>query len=192
MDFVNEITTLDPVPAGGAAAAYTAGLGMALIYKVILFELNRKNLDPNTHGTLVMAQKEVERLSHDLKNLLREDSQHYLDFARQRRLGDDSEGKSAFLNVLTCSLKVMEKADLGLDWVKNLSKLANPKLLPHLRVAAELLAAGMAGTSHVVRSNVRPMKSNEKRTRYLENVEDLLEHGMARKKQIIEELEVLA
>lgn len=67
MDFLDEVAKLNPVPAGGAAAAYTAALGTALVYKVLVFELNRKELDPGPQATLRVAQKEIERLFLDLK-----------------------------------------------------------------------------------------------------------------------------
>jgi formiminotetrahydrofolate cyclodeaminase len=73
MDFFDEVAKLTPVPAGGAAAAYTAALGIALVYKVLVFELNRKELDPGTQATLRVAQKEIERLFLDLKKQVKED-----------------------------------------------------------------------------------------------------------------------
>jgi formiminotetrahydrofolate cyclodeaminase len=41
MGFLDEIAALSPVPAGGAAAAYTANLGIARVYKVLVLEMNR-------------------------------------------------------------------------------------------------------------------------------------------------------
>lgn len=62
MDFLDDIADLKPLPAGGAAAAYTANLGIALIHKVLLSEMSRKELDPAPQATLRIAQKEIEHL----------------------------------------------------------------------------------------------------------------------------------
>jgi len=50
----------------------------------------------------------------------------------------------------------------------------------------ELLAAGMAGTAHLVRENLKPIKSSEKQQRYLDRLESLYEQGMAKKKEVLE------
>ena len=47
-------------------------------------------------------------------------------------------------------------------------------------------AAGMAGTAHVVRENLKPIKSPDKQQRYLEGLESLYEQRMAKKKEVLE------
>lgn len=186
MDFLDEIAGLAPVPAGGAAAAYTANLGIALVYKVLVLEMNRQEIDPGPQATLRVARKEIERLYIDLKNMVNEDPQCYMKFSAAMRSDDLAESKAAFLDIVTCSMQVMEKAHEGMEWVRRLSKISSAKLAPHLKVAVELLAAGMAGTAHVVRENVKPIKSPEKQQSYLETLESLYEMGMAKKKEVLE------
>jgi formiminotetrahydrofolate cyclodeaminase len=188
MDFLDEIAAYSPVPAGGAAAAYTATLGLALLYKVLLFELNRKELNPAPQATLRVAQKEIERLFLDLKKVVREDPQCYVRFSRDSKSGDRSQGKTAFLDIMTCSMVVMEKCYEGLEWVRQLGNLSSVKLAPHLRVAAELLAASAAATAHVVRENVAAIKSPEKQVRYLENLQTVYEECMTKKKEVMESI----
>jgi formiminotetrahydrofolate cyclodeaminase len=74
----------------------------------------------------------------------------------------------------------------GLEWVRQLSKISSVKLLPHLRVAAELLAAGIAATAHVVRENLKPLKSPLKQQSYLENIESLYEEAMTKKNEVMQ------
>ncbi len=186
MDFLDEIAALTPVPAGGAVAAYTANLGIALVYKVLVLEMNRKELDPGPQATLRVARKEIEQLYLDLKKTIKEDPQCYVKFSTASKSDDQAAGKAAFLDIVTCSMHVMEKAHDGMEWVRRLSKISSVKLAPHLRVAVELLAAGMAGTAHVVRENLKPIKSPEEQQSYLERLDSLYEQGMDKKKEVLE------
>ncbi|AFM25811.1 cyclodeaminase/cyclohydrolase family protein [Desulfomonile tiedjei] len=188
MEFLEEIADLNPLPAGGAAAAYTANLGIALLYKVLIMEINRKGLDPAPQATLRIAQKEIERLHYALKKMTRDDPQCYLRFREALKSGDNERSKNAFGEVLTCSLEVIEKASDGLEWVRRLSKFSSLKLLPHLRISAELLAAGIAGTAHVARDNVKLIESPGDQQDYLDRLESVYELGMAKKKEILETL----
>ncbi|MBI5568677.1 MAG: cyclodeaminase/cyclohydrolase family protein, partial [Desulfomonile tiedjei] len=181
MDFLEKIVSSDTVPAGGAAAAYAASLGVALLFKVLLIELNRPNVEAQSHAALAVAQKEIESLHNDLKRMLEEDPQCFLRFSSTRKDPDRAASKAAFLDIITCSMRVMEKASEGLDWVGKLSKMSSRSLSPHLRVATELLAAGLSGTAHVVRANLKPLQYPEKRNRYWENLESCYEQGMLKK-----------
>jgi formiminotetrahydrofolate cyclodeaminase len=186
MDFLDEIATLAPVPTGGAAAAYTSALGIVLIYKVLLLELNRKELDPGPQATLRVARKEIERLYLDLKKQVKEDPLCYVKFSQESKGGNRAESKSAFLDIVTCSMHVMEKSYEGLEWVRQLGKMSSVKLLPHLRVAAELLSAGAAATAHVVRENLKPIKSPLKQQSYVDNLESLYQDAMAKKNEVLQ------
>jgi formiminotetrahydrofolate cyclodeaminase len=186
MDFLDEVAAYAPVPAGGAAAAYTATLGMSLIYKVVLFELNRKELAPAPQANLRVAQKEIERLFHDLKKIVKEDPKCYEKFSQCARSAERGQMKSAFVDIVTCSMEVMEKSYQGLDWAHRLSKISAAGLAPHLRVAVELLSAALAATAHVVRDNTKRIKSEEKRVSYLKNLDELYQQGMAKRKELLD------
>lgn len=188
MDFLDEIAALTPVPAGRAACAHTANLGMALVYKVLLFELSREELDSVPRANLRVAQKKIERINPDLKKLITEDPKCYVGFDASARSGDRAAGKSAFLDTMICSRQVMEKAFAELEWVRMMSTISSLKLAPHLRVAAELLEASIAGTAHLVRENLKTIKSPEKRKIYLERLETLYKDGRNKKKDVMEDL----
>lgn len=102
---------------------------------------------------------------------MKEDPRCYVRFSEQSKAGNRAESKAAFLDIVTCSMHVLGKEYEGLEWVRQLSKISSVKLPTHLRVAAELLAAGMAATAHVVRKNLKPLKSPLRQRSYLENLE---------------------
>ncbi|MEJ2718736.1 MAG: hypothetical protein P8182_16675 [Deltaproteobacteria bacterium] len=62
MDSVDEIASLTPPLEGRSGCANTAILGMAVVYEIVLFELDRTTIDPGPQDTLRVAQKEIERI----------------------------------------------------------------------------------------------------------------------------------
>jgi len=117
MDLLKKITSSSPVPAGGAAVAYSAALAIGLIYKVVVFETNR-NLDhPEIEGNLLTVKKEIEKLLRDVEKLVGEDPESYLRFAQSLRADDKPDIKLHFSNILDVSMKVMEKSDTAFDWI---------------------------------------------------------------------------
>jgi hypothetical protein len=82
----------------------------------------------------------------------------------------------------------MQKGLDGSEWVRQLSKISSLRLLPHLRIAAELLVASIADTAHVARDNVKLIKSPQKQQSYLHNVEYIYELEMSKKKEIVHTL----
>jgi formiminotetrahydrofolate cyclodeaminase len=73
MDFLRNIATDSPLPAGGAASAYASCLAIGLLYKVILFEMRREGLDPVMEQNIRTARKEVERLLGDVERIVKKD-----------------------------------------------------------------------------------------------------------------------
>lgn len=188
MDFLEQVAGLQPLPAGGASAAYSAALGVGLIYKVLSLEMERGETREESQANLLLFRREIERLYGELKVLISRDSECYVNFNENIRSGDAQAGKAAFLETLTCSMQVMEKAYDGLEWARTISKISSFKLHPNLRVAAELLAAGLSGTAHVVRENIGRIKSPEKQQSYVEKVDSLHEQGMRKKDEVLHDI----
>jgi len=186
MDFLDQIAAYKTVPAGGAASAYAATLGIGLLYKVLLFELNRAELSSEKQESLRTAKTEIERLFLNLKKIVHQDPVCYEKFSGALRSETKTAGKRAFLDVMTCSMNVIDYSVQGLDWIAQLRKVSSIRLAAHLKVSAELLAAAIAGTAHVARENLKPIKSKEKRQSYLANLDGLYERAMTRKKEVME------
>lgn len=190
MAVIDEIASRDAAPIGGATAAFAGCLRLGLSYKVLLIEMNREELDPAPQATLRVAQKEIERIFLDLKRMVNQDSECYQLFRASHRSGRRVESKSFFLNVVTCSILVIERAFEGLKRASKRSKIPSPRLAPRVQVAVELLSAAMVGTSHVTKTNLKPLRSEKKRLGYLRNIESLCREGYAREKGAIEAISV--
>lgn len=51
-----------------------------------------------------------------------------------------------------------------------------------------MLGASLAGTAHLVRENVKTIKSREERKEHLERLEALYKDGMNKKKEVMDDL----
>ncbi len=189
MDFLKEIASSSPVPAGGAAVAYSACLGIGLIYKVTLFEIKRSMDEPLIEKNLATLKREIERLLSDVEKLVKEDPESYRRFAQSRRVGDKADMKQHFSNIIDVSIKVMEKSDMGFVWVDQLRRLVPRQMITHLLVACELLMGAIKGTVHVARDNLQSIKAAKKRENYLKRLNELQETCQKRYRDVVEQLQ---
>jgi formiminotetrahydrofolate cyclodeaminase len=188
MDFLKEVSGSSPLPAGGAAVAYTTCLAIGLIYKVVLFEIRRSGNKPDIERNLLTVKRELERLSKDTEKLVKEDPESYMEFARSRRSGDKAEKKQRFTDLLEVSMKVMEKSDSAFFWIDQLRRVAPGEMITHLQVASELLMGAANGTVHVVRADLQSIKVSRKRENYLKRLYELHEESKNRYTHVIENL----
>ncbi len=175
MDFLKQVASSSPVPAGGAVGAYGACLGIGLIYKVILLTIKRDKNAPHIEMNLLAFKKEVERLLKDVEKLVGEDPEAYMKFSRSLRVGDKTEMKLHYSNIIDVSIKVMEKSDTALEWIDRLKRVVPIQMITHLLVACELLLGAINGTVHVVKDNIQTVKSSKKRENYLRRLNELQE-----------------
>ena len=185
-DILSRPPASSPLPAGGAAAAYSTCLGIGLIYKVVLFELKRSGNNPHVERNLLTVKKELERLLHDAERLVKEDPESYLAFEGSRRSGEKTVQKQSFSSLLDVSMKVMEKSDSAFFWIDQLMRIVPGQMITHLQVASELLMGAMNGTVHVVRANLQTIRVPEKRENYLKRLNELHEGGKKRYREVME------
>jgi formiminotetrahydrofolate cyclodeaminase len=73
MDFLRKIADSSPLPAGGAAVAYTLGLAIGLLNKIILLEIHCRADEPELEKNLVTAKRQIERLLKEAEQLVQLD-----------------------------------------------------------------------------------------------------------------------
>lgn len=186
MEFITKIASYTPVPAGGAAVANCFCMAVALLYKVVLFETER-NSPPSLIGhNLPVVKKEIEHLLRDAETLVEEDSEAYLNFVQSRRDGYPLQMKQHFNDIIDVSMKVMEKSDAAFEWIRQLHPLVPSTLQTHLLVAGELLMGSINATVHVVKANLRSIKTEDKKQTYLIRLYEMQRDYHARYRQIID------
>ncbi len=188
MNFLDEIIGSEPVPAGGAAAAYGTCLAVGLIYKVINIEIKRSITQKSGQDNLFMIKKDIDRLFLDIKKLVAEDPERYLHFVGSRRSDDTSQIKIDFQKIVDVSMRVMEKSDYAFFWITQLMPLVSEQLRTHLQVACELLMGSINATAHVARHNIQTIRSSPKKENYLRRIDELLEDYNSRYRKIITRL----
>jgi len=173
MEFLKQIAGSASLPAGGAAAAYTCGLAIGLVNKIILIGIHRHADSPEIEKTLLTAKKELERLLKDVEELIDEDVAKFKQFVQSRRSGDSLRMESGADGIIDVNLKVMEKSGSTFDWIIQLYPLTPRPMMTHLLVACELLSGAINATTHVARDNIQALKAVKKRNNYLKRVDDL-------------------
>ena len=188
MNFISRVASYSPVPAGGAAVANCFCLAIALIYKVVLFETERNYRNPELSQNLLEVKKEIEPLLRDAERLVDEDSETYIKFAESRRTGNKAQMKQHFNEIIEVSMKIMEKSDAGFRWIEQLHEIIPQQMATHLLIAGELLMGAINGTVHIVKANLRVLKSPEKRLNYSNRLYHLHLEYKNRHQKIMEDL----
>lgn len=163
------------MPAGGAALAYTLGLAIGLLHKVVLLEIARTDREPGMETNLRVTKREIDRLLHAAERLVAEDVTAWQNYAEARETGDIASKKTGFSQILDVSMAVLEKSDAGLEWIRQLAPIVHTPLRTHLLVTGELLLGVVNGTAHLIAANIQPLRDPEKRKRYHRRTETIRE-----------------
>lgn len=188
MDFLRKIADSSPLPAGGAAVAYTLGLAIGLLNKIILLELHRRADQPELEKNLMTAKSELERLLKDVELLVKQDTETFERFRHSRRTGDQVKIELEFNSVIEVSMKVMQNSDAALEWVRQLYPIVPNWMVPNLLVASELIMGSISGSAHLVRANLHGLKASEKKNNYLKRLANLQADYQQKYSGIIEKL----
>ena len=146
-----------PVPGGGAAAAYAGSVGLALLEKIVRLEMRRypDGSEPWLWGDLL---NQVSALSENLHRLRDEDGKSYLFFAETKASGKTEEEIAAALKqAIECPMKILEQVNKALSCVSVAAEQCKNHLLSDLQVVCELLGAAGRGAYHISMANLRPM-----------------------------------
>lgn len=155
-----------PVPGGGAAAAYAGSVGLALLKKIIRLEMHRHQ-DPSQHHPWEEWLDQVSFLDQNLYRLRDEDGRSYLRLTEVKKSGkSQAEVVSALKKAIDCPMKIMEQTFEALGYVSKAADRCKTHLLPDLAVVCELLGAAARGADHIIRANINRLADPTLRTAY--------------------------
>ena len=108
--FLEALAQARPDPGGGAAAAHSAALGLALLSKVVQLEHRRQGpkRNPGIPWSDLLAR--VRLVAAALLRLQEEDVQAYFQLSRARTKGDPIEVAAALEVAVACPLRIMQQA----------------------------------------------------------------------------------
>ena len=161
--FLEALAQARPDPGGGAAAAHSAALGLALLSKVVQLEHQRQEPggEPGCPwGDLLVRVRVV---AAALLRLQAEDVKAYFQLTRARTKRDPIEIAAALEEALACPLRIMQQAQEGLGLICQGGARCKPHLISDLQVACELLGAAFRGAHHIARANLPLMRQESRR-----------------------------
>jgi formiminotetrahydrofolate cyclodeaminase len=161
--FLKALTQARPDPGGGAAAAHSAALGLALLEKVVQLEHRRQSPEgePGSFWGDLLAQ--VQLVAAGLQRLQAEDVEAYFQLARARSQGSPNALAPALDEAVACPLRIMQQAQEGLCLIFRGGARCRPHLLSDLLVACELVAAAFRGAYYIARANLPLMGQDSRR-----------------------------
>ena len=161
--FLKALAQARPDPGGGAAAAHSAALGLALLEKVVQLEHQRPHAEGRPGFPWSDLLGRVRRVGIALRRLQEEDVMAYFQLTKARAAGDPEELAAALEEALACPLRIMQEAQEGLALISQGGARCKLHLVSDLLVACELLGAAWRGAHHIARTNLSLMRQESRR-----------------------------
>jgi formiminotetrahydrofolate cyclodeaminase len=157
--FLKVLARARPDPGGGAAAAHSAAMGLALLEKVVRLEHRRQG--PQNQPGLPWPEllTQVRLVADALLSLQEEDVKAYGQLAWARAQGGPEELAAALEEAVACPLRIMQQAQEGLALLSQVGCRCKLHLISDLLVACELLGAAFRGAIHIAWANLPLMPS---------------------------------
>lgn len=186
--FLEALAKARPDPGGGAAAAHSAALGLALLSKVVQLEHRRQGPEENPGFPWRDLLARVRLVSAALLRLQEEDVKAYSQLARARIQGDPYKMAAALEEAVACPLRIMQQAQEGLALMAQGGAGCALHLVADLLVACELMGAAWRGAHHIARANLPLMPQDSRRAVWDEDLSHTLDALEAEFQQVRVEL----
>jgi formiminotetrahydrofolate cyclodeaminase len=173
--FLQALSQARPDPGGGAAAAHSAALGLALLLKVVQLEHQRQTPEETAGFPWHDLLSRVSLVAAALQRLQAEDVEAYCLLSRARTQNDPDKMAAALEEAVACPLRIMQQAQEGLALVAQGGAGCAQHLVADLLVACELLSAAFRGAHHIARANLPLMCHASRRVVWDEALSHTLE-----------------
>jgi formiminotetrahydrofolate cyclodeaminase len=156
VSFLEDLARPQPDPGGGAAAAYTALLALALLEKVSRLELARHHPGKDQYVFWQEQLDAVGRLQADFSRLCREDVLAYQRLATSITSGekDPKQRHGVVLGVIDCPHEMIRMVHPALDVGAGVGRFCRKHLVGDVLVSIELLGAALQGAYHIASANM--------------------------------------
>jgi formiminotetrahydrofolate cyclodeaminase len=163
--FRREAAAQNPMPAGVAIAAVSAGFALGLVAKVLAIS-GRRNALPENAARLEPLAAAAQAASQRMLQLAGDDIAAFEAYLTARRLPHSTESEcqarqqhidSAVRRAIDLPLAAAREAAAGLQLCSEVSALTPPALVADLGVTADLLASALRGFLLCAQSNVRQL-----------------------------------
>ncbi|MGP8049622.1 MAG: cyclodeaminase/cyclohydrolase family protein [Desulfobaccales bacterium] len=153
--FLKRLARAQPNPGGGAAAAFGARLGLALLEKVARLE-GQRPVNPAAGPGLAWEETlaRLRRLADLLGGLQERDVQAYARLAAAQAAGDAERLTAAAQEAVGCPEEIARQAAEALKLLAWAGERCRRHLLSDLLVGCEFLGAALRGAHHIAGANL--------------------------------------
>ena len=179
--YLEELSSPEPVPGGGSVSAYVASLGMALTEMVgrVAFkrkikagltqeEIKKEEQNRNTIQEILKSLEKTKRDAFQIVNLDPQIFQGVMEASGKKDQMEDALENSFRLQADLAFLVVMAK-----EWNRALAEIVTGSIKNDLLVSASLLEAAFHGAYHTAMINVKYMSRPESKARAEEALDKL-------------------
>ncbi|MGQ9687863.1 MAG: cyclodeaminase/cyclohydrolase family protein [Desulfobaccales bacterium] len=157
LSFLDQLARPRPDPGGGAAAAYSAQVGLALLIKVSHLEQSRPRGDKVRKAFWAEHLEATWRQKDRLAHLRQADVEAYLAMAKALSHPREEPPTVEWRLVeeaTRCPWQIMEDIVVALELVGKAGEFCRPHLLADLLVATEILSGALQGAHHIACANL--------------------------------------
>ncbi len=178
-DYLNELSSVQSIPGGGSASAYTATLAMGLTQMVGRISLQRKpkaglspeeqKKDSERRETIQKIVDSLEKVKKDALQIVDLDPQVYQEVMQS----PPEKMEDALENSFRLQADLAFLVVMGKEWNENLSGLVSGSIKNDLLVSASLSEAAFHGAYHTAMINVQYMKNTERKAKAEKALQEL-------------------
>jgi len=177
--FLDQLARARPDPGGGAAAAYSAGVGLALLTKIIRLEKSRPYNDEAHIRFWAEQLAETRRVTRLLNHLRQADVEAYLTMAQALSVRQQGANlQKAVEEATRCPWQIMEQTLAALDLVSHTGARCRRHLLSDLLVATELLNGALQGAYHIAAANLPLIRAANRRQEWAARLSQASHQGL--------------
>jgi methenyltetrahydrofolate cyclohydrolase len=178
--FLDELARPQPNPGGGAAAAYGALVGLALLEKIVRLELGRRPLTADRQEFWRCLLDQASCLRAELTALIDRDVDAYRQLAAAKASGaNGAEWRAAVQTAIECPREIMARALAGLRCSVGIGEHCRRHLVSDLLVACGFLGAALEGAFHIAGANLQLVDEDSVRAPLRGELGSLLGEGLA-------------
>jgi formiminotetrahydrofolate cyclodeaminase len=151
IQYLDQLSSKDPAPGGGSAAALVGAAGVSLICMVARYSQNRQQ-DKAVEKKISVYLKKAESIRKRLVTLIDLDAQAYLAVVRTRK-SEQSKRRKALKKARAVPLEVCRLCYAAIQLLPFLVTKGNPYLLSDVECAVEMLLAAFRSAVANVQAN---------------------------------------
>lgn len=197
IDFIEDLASSSPAPGGGAVAALSGGLSVALasmIYNLTIGKKIYNDLEENIRLKLDKNLEECKTLYIEMLDYIDKDKEAFLNLMACYKMPKETEEEKALKNkaMEECTLEAMNVplnlAKLAMKFYDNIYfavKYGNKNLVSDAKIAAIMLNACIESSIVNVEINLNFLKNQEIKSRVEKEIQELTSINNSLKKDIM-------